>query len=150
MAVKKVMKSTENKSIQVKAERNLLGILLMLSQENELSLLKLFEYPLGPIPWSIATADGGMVKTSKAQLMLDTWRNNHFRLHAHLLTNACTSSMADEKLILLLTATSPTALSNLNETVEVNQELTVSVGLRPECQERTGSHSSVTQQTKYS
>ena len=69
MAVKKVLKSTEKKAIQVKAERNLLGRLLMLSQENDLSLPKLFEYPLGPIPWSIATADGGMVKTSKAQLM---------------------------------------------------------------------------------
>ena len=69
VGMKKVLRSTEKKSIQVKAERNLIGRLLMLSQENGLSLPKLFEYPLGPIPWSIATADGGMVKTNKAQLM---------------------------------------------------------------------------------
>ena len=34
-----------------------------------MSLKKLFQYPLGLIRLSIATANGGMVKTSKAQLM---------------------------------------------------------------------------------
>jgi hypothetical protein len=36
---------------------------------HDISLLKLFSYPLGPIPWALATADGSMVKTSKAQLL---------------------------------------------------------------------------------
>lgn len=69
MAVKKELKSSEKKTIQVKAERNLLGRLVILSQDNDISLRKMFEYPLSPIPWSIATADGGMVKTSKSLLM---------------------------------------------------------------------------------
>ena len=66
MAVKKTLTTTQKKSVQVKAERNLLGRLLMLSQEHELNL---FTYPLGPIPWVIATADGALVKTNKAELM---------------------------------------------------------------------------------
>jgi len=68
-AAVKVLTTTQKKTVQVKAERNLLGQLLMLSQVNEISLKKLFQYQLGPIPWSIATADGAMVKTNKAQLL---------------------------------------------------------------------------------
>ena len=41
----------------------------MLSQDNDISLHKLFQYPLAPIPWSMVTSDGRMVKTNKAQLM---------------------------------------------------------------------------------
>jgi hypothetical protein len=33
------------------------------------SLEKLFRYPIGPVPWALATADGCLVKTCKAQLL---------------------------------------------------------------------------------
>ena len=69
MAVHKKMTTTQQKTVEIKAERNLLGRLLFLSQEHDISLPKLFEYPLGPIPWAIATAGGGMTKTNKAKLM---------------------------------------------------------------------------------
>jgi len=69
MALRKMMTSSQKKTVQVKAERNLLGRLLLLSQDNDISFDKLFQFPLGPIPWSLATADGGMVKTNKSQLM---------------------------------------------------------------------------------
>jgi len=41
----------------------------MLSQRNAISLPKLFKYSLSPVPWSIATADGCLAKTNKAQLL---------------------------------------------------------------------------------
>jgi hypothetical protein len=69
MAVKKTLTSKQNKTIEITAERNVLGNILVLSQKYEISLEKLFCYPLGPIPWSLATADGSLVKTDKAQLM---------------------------------------------------------------------------------
>lgn len=69
MATKCKLTTTKQKSVQVRAERNLLGRLLLLSQSNDVSLEKLFAYQLGPIPWSIATTDGSLVKTDKAQLM---------------------------------------------------------------------------------
>jgi len=67
MAVKCTMSSTKKKAVEVKAERNLLGRLVVTRQE--ISLQRLFEYPLVPIPWALATADGALVKTNKAQLM---------------------------------------------------------------------------------
>ena len=69
MAVQCKMTSSKRKTVEVKAERNLLGTLLMLSQRQDISLERLFQYPLGPIPWALATADGTLVKTNKAQIM---------------------------------------------------------------------------------
>jgi hypothetical protein len=69
MAVKCKLTSSQKKTVEIKAERNLFGHLLMLSQTKNISLDKLFEYPLGPVPWSLGTADGGLVKTNKSQLM---------------------------------------------------------------------------------
>jgi hypothetical protein len=69
MSVKKMLTSSQKKQVKVKAERNLLGRLLVLSQSNAINLDKLFKYPLAPIPWALATADGTFVKTDKAQLM---------------------------------------------------------------------------------
>ena len=69
MAVHKQLSSGQQKSVRVKAERNLLGHLLALCQSYDISLEKLFRYELSPIPWSLATADGSMCKTNKAQLL---------------------------------------------------------------------------------
>jgi len=68
MAVTKVS-TGKKKSIQLKAERNLLGTVLMLSQKYDIDLEKIFHYPLSPVPWSLATADGGLMKTDKSQLL---------------------------------------------------------------------------------
>ena len=69
MAKTRTLTTDKKKTIQIKAERNLLGRLLMLSRKGKISLQKLFTYPLAPIPWSLATADGDLVKTDKSQLM---------------------------------------------------------------------------------
>ena len=69
MSVHKVVKSSTQKSLKVIAERNLLGQLLLLCQSHKISFDKLFKYPLAPVPWSLATADGSMCKTDKAQLL---------------------------------------------------------------------------------
>ena len=45
------------------------GQLLMLSTENNLDIRKVMEYPLGPVPWALATSDGFPIKTNKAVLM---------------------------------------------------------------------------------
>ena len=69
MAIAKQLTSSQKKTVRIKAERNLLGKLLLISQRNDISIDKLFMYPLSPVPWSLATADGSFVKTNKAQLM---------------------------------------------------------------------------------
>jgi hypothetical protein len=47
----------------------LFGNLRLLSQRNDISSDKLFQYPLSPIPWALIKADGCFVKTNKAQFM---------------------------------------------------------------------------------
>jgi len=69
MAARCAMSASKKKTVEVKAERNLLGSLLMLSQKHEISLDRLFKYPLGPIPWALSTADGALVKTDKSQML---------------------------------------------------------------------------------
>ena len=39
------------------------------SQGNNVDLQKVVEYPLGPVPWALGTADGMPIKTDKAVLM---------------------------------------------------------------------------------
>ena len=63
------MKTSEKNVVRVTAQRNLFGQLLVLSEENNLDMEKVMTYPLGPVPWALATADGLPIKTDKAVLM---------------------------------------------------------------------------------
>ena len=67
--VKKTLKSTQNKMTQIKSERNIFGQLVLLSVQNDIDLQVTLSYPLGPVPWSLATADGMPVKTDKVKLL---------------------------------------------------------------------------------
>lgn len=67
MAVSKTQTTAKKKVVRSKAERNLLGQLLLLSKNHDSSFNKLFNFPLAPIPWSLATAYGSFIKTNKAQ-----------------------------------------------------------------------------------
>ena len=110
MAVHKKLITSQQKTVEIKAERNLLRWLLFLSHENYTSLPKLFEYPFGPIAWSITTADGGMIKTSKAKLM-------H---HLELLSQPCTytSSMMKNAITIIDGNALLQSFSHLPETFE--------------------------------
>lgn len=67
--VKKTVKSSKNKITQIKAERNIFAQLILLTVEHDIDLEVTLSYPLGPVPWSLATADGMPVKTDKAKLL---------------------------------------------------------------------------------
>ena len=60
------IKNKSNKEIKITAQRNVYAQLLMLVQENDIDLEKLFTFPLGPVPWPLATGDGMLTKTEKA------------------------------------------------------------------------------------
>jgi hypothetical protein len=66
---RKKLTTSQKKVVEIKAERNLFGQLVMLSEQHDISLDKTLSYPLGPVPWALATADGCPVKTDKAKLM---------------------------------------------------------------------------------
>ena len=77
MLVRRTLTTSQKKVVHVTAERNVLGQLLMLAKRSDISFDKLFTFPLGPVPLSLATADGSFIKTNKAQLL-------------HLLEGQCT------------------------------------------------------------
>ena len=69
VGVVKKVKSTQNKMLQIKAERNIFGQLVLLSVEHNIDLQVTLSYPLGPVPFSLATADGMPTKTEKSKLL---------------------------------------------------------------------------------
>ncbi|MES9950704.1 MAG: hypothetical protein ABW118_17235 [Candidatus Thiodiazotropha sp.] len=69
VGVVKKVKSTQNKMLQIKAERNIFGQLVLLSVEHNIDLQVTLSYPLGPVPYSLATADGMPAKTEKSKLL---------------------------------------------------------------------------------
>ncbi|GFR97965.1 hypothetical protein ElyMa_002758800 [Elysia marginata] len=70
LSLKKATTLKKDKNVvKVKAQRNLFGQLLVLSQEHNIDLQKVLQYPLTPTPWSLATPDGLLLKTNKATLL---------------------------------------------------------------------------------
>jgi len=60
---------SDNKSKQQKAQQNVFVQLVLLALMHNFSLGKVLSYPLGPVPCSLATADGSSVKTDKSKLV---------------------------------------------------------------------------------
>ena len=63
------------KEIVLKADRNLFGHIIVVAQTRKLEMKQVLSYPLGPIPWAIANADGSLRKTDKAKFMNDIAEN---------------------------------------------------------------------------
>ena len=65
----------KRKEIVLKADRNLFGHIIVVAQTRKLEMTKVLSYPLGPIPWALANADGSLRKTDKAKFMNDIAQN---------------------------------------------------------------------------
>ena len=57
------------REVMLKADRDLFARLLVVAQTRDMDLREVFRYSLGPIPWSLASADGSLCKTNKAKLL---------------------------------------------------------------------------------
>ena len=66
---KSVIKNKSIKEVKITAQRNVYAQLFMLAQGNDFDYEKLFAYPLGPVPWPLATGDGMLAKTNKAVIL---------------------------------------------------------------------------------
>ena len=69
LAVRKPVTSSCKKKKELVAERNVFGQLITIAMKHQLCMEKVMSYPLGPVPWSLATADGSPVKTDKSKLL---------------------------------------------------------------------------------
>ena len=69
MKAKKICKVKE-KAVTIRAERGIFAKLLVIREKRDTVTMKeLISYSLGPIPWSLALPDGGLVKTTKSTLL---------------------------------------------------------------------------------
>ena len=66
--VKKKLTSSQNKISKIRAERNIFGQLVLLSTEHNVDLQLTLLFPLGPVPWSLVTAEGMPTKQTSQNL----------------------------------------------------------------------------------
>ena len=52
----------------LKADRNLFARLAVIGQTLSMGMREVLSHSLGPVPWSLATTDGNLVKTQKSKL----------------------------------------------------------------------------------
>ena len=57
------------KDVMLKADRDLFARLLVVAQTRDMDLQEVFKYSLGPLLWSLASADGSLCKTVKSKLL---------------------------------------------------------------------------------
>lgn len=61
--------TNKDKTVTLKADRDVFARLLVICGKRDVSLRAVLKYSLGPIPWSMATADGAFAKTVKSKLL---------------------------------------------------------------------------------
>ena len=64
----KATKTIANKTVELKCSRDLMGRLVVLATEQKLDLRVILNYPLMPVPFSMASPDGTILKTDKSSL----------------------------------------------------------------------------------
>lgn len=71
--MKKTMRLNKGtpKEIVLKADRAVFGQMIVIAEVRDLSMREVLSHPLGPIPWSLASIDGSLKKTTKASLAKD-------------------------------------------------------------------------------
>ena len=62
------VKSTAT-AVVVKADRGWFARMVVIAHHRQMSMQEVLTYPLGPLPWSLATADGAPTKTAKSALL---------------------------------------------------------------------------------
>ena len=58
-----------SKTKQITAERNVFDQLFVLASNHQLNMESVLSYPLGPVPWALATADGAHTTTDKSTFL---------------------------------------------------------------------------------
>ena len=62
------VKSTAT-AVVVKADRGWFARMVVIAHHRQMNMQEVLTYPLGPLPWSLATADGAPTKTAKSALL---------------------------------------------------------------------------------
>ncbi|GFR97306.1 hypothetical protein ElyMa_004474500 [Elysia marginata] len=100
--------------VKVKAQRNLFGQLLVLSQEDNIDLQKVLQYPLTPTQWSLATPDGWLLKTNKATLLRKLTLENSLKFDDYA-KNRNTAYIVDGNALMQSFSTIPNTFGEIAE-----------------------------------
>ena len=68
LVMSKKTKAAESDIIVIKADRGVFNRMVVIAQHRRMSMQYVFKYPLGPLPWSIATPDGAPAETFSLQV----------------------------------------------------------------------------------
>ena len=60
--------ASNNKQIELNADTELFGQMILVNQNRNLDIRAVLKHPLGPIPFSIGKPDGELASTAKAEL----------------------------------------------------------------------------------
>ena len=66
---KTVKVKTDSQVVQFSAQGNIFGKISLMQQNRKIDLKDVFCYPLGPVPWTLATSNDELIKTSKSKIM---------------------------------------------------------------------------------
>ncbi|KAK3746969.1 hypothetical protein QZH41_002521 [Actinostola sp. cb2023] len=69
------VKSKSAKEIILKADRALFAQMIIIAENRKLQMREVLCHPLGPLPWSLSTADGSLRKTTKSTLAKELQKN---------------------------------------------------------------------------
>lgn len=72
---KKIKVGKGTKEVVLKADRALFAHMIVIAEARKLSIKEVLKHPLGPIPWSLATPDGSLRKTTKSTLAKELQKN---------------------------------------------------------------------------
>ena len=64
----RTVKSTAT-AVVVKADRGVFARMVVIAHHRQMNMQEVLTYQLGPLPWSLATADGAPTKTAKSALL---------------------------------------------------------------------------------
>ena len=72
---KKVKINGKANEISLKTDRARFGEMVIIAQKRQLRMKDVLCHPLGPLPWSLATADGSLRKSNKSTLAKELQKN---------------------------------------------------------------------------
>eukprot|EP00058_Branchiostoma_floridae_P015563 XP_002601051.1 hypothetical protein BRAFLDRAFT_102389 [Branchiostoma floridae] len=68
IGTKKTSEKGKTKEVVLQVDRNLFRHIILIAESRQLRIKYVLTHPLGPLPWSLANADGTLRKTNKAAL----------------------------------------------------------------------------------
>ena len=68
---KKVKVKVKGREVQFSSQSEMFGMIALIAESRSVDLQEIFKYPLGSVPYALADSMGTMIKTKKADLLVE-------------------------------------------------------------------------------